>query len=59
IERRNIVISQDCENFAESSKLQVAPLMLAPNFLGKLDSLHSLRKFDNPKENFGFSLHKR
>ncbi|WP_207710171.1 hypothetical protein [Clostridium chromiireducens] len=33
IESRNIVVSQDYENFAERAKLQVAPLMLAPNFI--------------------------
>lgn len=48
-ESRNIVISQGYENIAESAKFQVASLMLAPNFLGK---------FENPKENFGLSLHK-
>ncbi|WP_176132366.1 hypothetical protein [Clostridium beijerinckii] len=32
-ESRNIVISQGYENIAESSKLQVASLMLAPNFI--------------------------
>ncbi|NRZ34377.1 hypothetical protein B0H69_002324 [Clostridium beijerinckii] len=32
-ESKNIVISQDYENFPESSKLQVAQLMLAPNFI--------------------------
>ncbi|WP_171772219.1 hypothetical protein [Clostridium beijerinckii] len=32
-EIRNIVISQDYENIAESAKLQVASLMLAPNFI--------------------------
>jgi hypothetical protein len=32
-ESKNIIISQDYENFAESTKLLVAPLMLAPNFI--------------------------
>ncbi len=64
-ESRNIVISQDYENFAESAKLQVALLMLAPNFIvtsisettsrGNSTHVRSLSKRFSPNQRFGFS----